>query len=566
MAVSYLQQRRAFREEVKANAVVPGSVARSVAAKLGEVLSVLDLDAAVDGTTDNATAFGSARAAAEAAKVNAPSGAGSDKRGRYVINIPPGTYRVTATESLIRAAYTTKTRGLVIRGAGDNITTLVYDPAVAGTPMFKNSYWQLIHFEGIEFVGTDATADFFESVEVSGNSNCQDYSFDRCSWRGTWRYCMHVRGGNNNSEMKWTRCGVHDAMQAWLYTPASGAADQHLNFWFDKCKFWPTSSSVLCQWAVMNMGGHLKIRDSDLSGWVPNAECYLFELLGTAHAQGVCTAIIDGLRCEIKNTNGRFLKTNWPNNGNILLSGIDLSSQASFHTFDYPMIQHRASNTGGCLLTIRDSHMVGQIEAFNSTNDYLKDPRILVENCVWEQFTRPDEAVLTTANSSHTNRGGYQVVRFRNCRTNVALTSNHHAVWDADINARFAHCANASIRTLSMHRPSGALPASTDSAGICTAILPLNSMVLGVQVIVAAGQSAEGSVVSYRLDGGLSSPSEIITLTSDVNASVGFNETNTLSVPYLCDTADKCYLTLKGHADTSNGISGAFFLVHYISG
>lgn len=87
MAVSYLQSRRAFREIIPADQLGEGSVARSVAGKLAEIPSVLDLGCIGDGSTDDTTALQAVEDAAYARYL---------ATGQQVaLRFPEGTYAVS---------------------------------------------------------------------------------------------------------------------------------------------------------------------------------------------------------------------------------------------------------------------------------------------------------------------------------------------------------------------------------------------------------------------------------------------------------------------------------------
>jgi hypothetical protein len=59
--------------------------------------------------------------------------------------------------------------------------------------------------------------------------------------------------------------------------------------------------------------------------WAPN---FMFNLLGNAHAEGVCSFKIDKLRVEHHNDNAMLLNCQW-NQGNVSINQLDQSSQVS---------------------------------------------------------------------------------------------------------------------------------------------------------------------------------------------------------------------------------------------
>jgi hypothetical protein len=110
--------------------------------------------------------------------------------------------------------------GLKFKGAGSDLTWIVYSPSTPG-PLCYNRFIGNVQFEGITFQGASTASDFYQSSEQGGLSNIQYFNHYDCAWQGSWQNLALVTGGNNNSEWRWDRCQVaSSAITNWLYIPA----------------------------------------------------------------------------------------------------------------------------------------------------------------------------------------------------------------------------------------------------------------------------------------------------------------------------------------------------------
>lgn len=298
-------------------------------------VSPLDFGAKFDGVTDDTAALQAAIAYAESA-ANLPAlgdiNGSPDIGGTVVIQLPPGRCVVTQKEALIRSSFDAKRCGLVFRGAGASLTEILYRPSVLDgltpeTPLAVNDAWLWLRFSGIKFSchSSAAGATFMHTNSIQAQQN---YTFDDCEWNGSWGNAFYLTGSNNNSEFRFNSCQAFGFKRKPFFESVD--SDQFVNHWFDKFCYWSSWQPII----RMTKGGHISFRDSDASDWgsglgvgaAPN-ECYLFELLGTVHARGVCHLHVDGLRVEAKNVNAKLLLTEWPQ-GVIRLAAVDYSSQA----------------------------------------------------------------------------------------------------------------------------------------------------------------------------------------------------------------------------------------------
>jgi hypothetical protein len=158
---------------------------------------------------------------------------------------------------------TVKMSGLKFRGAGQNLTWIVYAPSTPG-PLCYNRFIGNVEFEGITFYGSGTnalTSDFYQSSEQGGLSNIQYFNHYDCSWEGNWQNIVLATGANNNSEWRWDRCTVSSGTVAnWLYIPAAA-----------NC----TISSGNANLAMTNING----------GYAPGQTCTFGTTVGTGAGQ-----------------------------------------------------------------------------------------------------------------------------------------------------------------------------------------------------------------------------------------------------------------------------------------
>jgi len=120
-----------------------------------------------------------------------------------------------------------KAAGIKLYGRGPNKTAVHYTPTTPGTPLITNKRWLNFEMQDISFIGNDATADFFQSLEQGGFTNIQDNLFANIQWIGAWQSLFLFCGGNNNSENAWRDCeasGNGGSVANWLYIPGPQTA------------------------------------------------------------------------------------------------------------------------------------------------------------------------------------------------------------------------------------------------------------------------------------------------------------------------------------------------------
>lgn len=272
----------------------------------------------------------------------------------------------------------------------------------------------------------------------------------------------------------------------------STATDQFLNFWFSKTKWW--SQTGLGQWLVLNTGGSVKIRDSDISGHSPPSVAYVFNLLGNVHASGVMSFEVDGLRVEHSNNNSRLIQSQW-NGGSIQFNNLDESSQAGFRTNTNEYASYQISNASGPIISYKNSQLMGEhlynyaVSSFNFQNAITYDGVTLLENPWPQQSGTPANSFVQFSGSGNT--GGLPVIHFRNCRN---LSSWAVVGWkdncDTDVNWDHATSGETNTKTVSCVGANSDFPIA---GGKVTIRLPLNAVVTRIRYWNPTGSGAGGA-------------------------------------------------------------------------
>jgi hypothetical protein len=189
---------------------------------LGILGTALQPSGDTSGVTDTA-AFISAYNLAVSAPATLPGGGAFG--GFAVIALNGGVFYINQAYAMmpgITKGPTVKMSGLKFRGAGSDLTWIVYTPATPG-PLCYNRLIGNVQFEGITFFGNSTTSDFYQSSEQNGSA-IQYFNHSDCIWKNQWQNIALVTGGNNNSEWRWDRCTVDPSptgpIANWLYLPA----------------------------------------------------------------------------------------------------------------------------------------------------------------------------------------------------------------------------------------------------------------------------------------------------------------------------------------------------------
>lgn len=371
-------------------------------------INVRDYGAVGDGVTDDSAAIQAACEDARLLVANDPSG--GDRVSKKTIYFPAGVYLITQSECILPSTFTLKGRGYRLIGDGTGQTTIWFKPTSGSRILIHNNNAFLSSdVRDITFRSDSNLNTFYKALSEQPAGAVQRWSFERVEWGGAWGKGFELYGNNNNSEYRWEDCGVGGEMGTFLYTPPSISSDQHLNFWFDCMKFWPTvgapSTNCFCE---LNLGGSVVIDKSDFSGLQSGT---LFKLKGSSHAQGVCHFACNNTRFELKSDNVKVLDCEWPQ-GVVSFNKCDFSSQRPTYSQDTEAFGFTDTNVGGASAIFDGCSLIGSFRFITASDDFRYKKHAAFIGCNFQQVDIFDAIKYT----SPTNSGGRRPVEFRNCR------------------------------------------------------------------------------------------------------------------------------------------------------
>lgn len=517
--------------------------------------NVKDFGAKGDGVTDDTAAFTRVRDLIEASVITNPAfDANSNKVGRVVGEVPPGAYKITSAEALMRSTFTTKTVGITWRGtAGPKLCQILYQPSVSGALAKNNDAWQSACFEDLEFNCNDANSDFLDSISSGGP---QDYRFVRCIWSGDWRYCFYLSSGtNSNSEWYIENCRWGGDYDTVLYIP-SGLSDQELNFWFITPVAWLNTGRFISA----AKGGHFKIYGGDFEMLTTyTVDTYFIELLGSSHAAAVTSLEMDGTRFELRDDNSKFLYCEWTH-GLVRLCSLDMSSAYATRTDTVVAVVFVGASAALPEIAWEQCKLIGRHEYQYAANGYLYKRHVRYEDCEFWQHADPDEFIVFTALAGTTNLGSRPQIEFRRCSFKEAASqTDFRAAELADTTYNFFG-TSVGLTTecvLSLKTAIGAFPINATVTGY----VPLNCYITKVRLWSPLGATAEADPVTYTVQTGESTPTVLATLTAGRGAD-GFDVT--VECFFECDSDTKRTINLVGGANVSIADTQAVCLISYV--
>lgn len=383
---------------------------------------VEDFNAVGDGVTDDSQAFKDARDFwKDNIRTNLAPGSNSNKLGTVVILLPPGDYLIKDNEVFMDSAFTTRSISMEWIGTGwQGGCQILYQPTSSGALVHNNDAVLAMRFKNIEFSCNSATNDFCFSTSDGGS---QRYMFDHCSWVGTWRYGLHLKGTDTNDNFTFNDCWWRGTWTAFLFSESN---DQFINYWFNR------GSVVLFtgNFVKMTLGGHVKIDGTAFSVYAPSSTNYLFRLEGSTHNQGTCSFTCKNSRLELNNGNALVLYSEWPF-GTISFEDCDFSSQIGqahddtivpFH-FEVGNVQAASIRFTSCSLIGKHRYRVD-----NSGPDMKKT--VVYEGCEASAF-RDFYDMFDVAMNSGTNVGGLPCLKTTKCRGKQENYSTTFTAWVA---------------------------------------------------------------------------------------------------------------------------------------
>jgi hypothetical protein len=481
------------------------------------------------------------REARSAVRSGAPSGS-ADPLGTYVIELPPGDFRINDIHGLLGVEEPeSKAWGLKFRGAGPGLTTIIFDPPSPGALCF-NDYWLGLRFEGLRFVAAAADCTFMQSYTTH---NAQDYAFVDCEWIG-WKYVFDLQGDNNNSEFRFYGCATSNLQDngAFLYIGPEATSDQFLNYWFFGFKHWSTSAAVI----DAHRGGHFQIFGLDASDWGSSlrSTAHLFNLRGASHAEGVCSFLAEGVRVEAKNDAAALLFTEWPQ-GNVTFQNLDWSSQQKSYSYR-DIIELKYSNVGGATVVFRDSQLAGGVRVRYGENDWRSPKAVVFERCNWAQRLTPSEVVGYDDSDAGSSLAP-PMVEFIGCRNRDDDASGEAGLsaWEARVGWNGQLMVDHPRRSLSVRGRAGLIAAGDNAVKVH---LPVGALVTGLRVMAPAGAtSSQQSGAVWSVTTAEDPPLPVASSTVPGRLDEGFDVTARLDRPFLCGTRAGATLTFTSTAD-----------------
>jgi hypothetical protein len=384
----------------------------------GTCVNVMEYGADNTGATNSDAAVVAAMAIVTASVTGDPFG--GDRVSRKYLYFPAGSYLLT--DGILQSSWGLKGRGLRVIGDGPGLSQISFTTSTGKRLFHNNNAYLWIEVIGILFTSNSRTNDFMYSYSNPPGGAVQRNKFIDCEWAGQWGKGFYLEGGNNNSEWHFLHCGVGGGMDNFLYTPAGTASDQFLNFWFDHMKFWPSDAGSPNNWIEMNLGGHIHITNSDVSGYQSGT---LFKLKGTSHAYGVCFFSATNVRYEMKTINTKVLESEWPQ-GSISFNGNDWSSQRGISGIDaVNMFDFNDVNFAGAKVAFRQCSMIGLVRFAHNSDDFRHFKITTFDNCDFQQ----EEPHLAFVFTSSTNDGGHRSVLIRESRGSVSGSLSSVVAW-----------------------------------------------------------------------------------------------------------------------------------------
>lgn len=504
-----------------------------------------------NGTTNDSAAFVAMYAAVIARVVNNQNAGvigDTNRRGRVIIDIPPGNYRISSPEALIPSTYTTRTLGLTIRGEAAGVTQITYDNATAGKYLvYNNDAWLFLRMENIEFTSTNVNNNFMLSYSTGG---AQNYRFSDCMWNGLWNRIFDLQGNNNNSEFAWYTCNFNGTVKTVLFTDENGS-DQFLNYNFYACNYEVSEGSFI----DMQTGGNIALYGGSFIHYGENAGTF-FKLYGESHAYGVQRFLCVGVRFEHRNTNSILIDTEWPF-GSIQFINCDNSGSIHFVP-SYVNAIFYADNASGAAVKFDGCVLMGQHQYWYG-NDAWKHPNIATyDNC--ELMQESTAETFVNYRTSGGNDGAKPVVRFRACRF-VGGTELDGLV-DKSVGALASNRGELSLRYVSIKTAQGRLPSAN---GTETFILPPGAIIVGAYLYWRNGASTSGSTTwNFTLRTSETTPTVIVTAASTGTTLLrdGFNVENERF--FVCDTLQKRTLVLAANTGVDQNTPDAHCIVKFL--
>lgn len=529
----------------------------SVYVPTGRDINVKAHGAVGNGSTDDSTAFADAYAAAVAAnQANSGVSGEANLRGRVVIYLPPGRYKLTADNAMMAALSGSRIYGITYQGAGPGLTEILWQPASSGKQLFRNNdVWLGVNIKGITFLSNTSGSRWFYSTSSGG---AQNYLIEDCGWGGAWEYGIGLDGTNNNSEFTFRRPWIDGTYSsAFLFigmTAATSAQDQFVNYGFYDPSVFLDSGGTFIR---ADYGGAIRLFGGN---YILDGTSLLYDLRTNTHGRAAESFIQVGGRIELRSSTSKVMDCKW-GRGQVTFDTIDEESQVDVVSQTVTTHSYKPGNNDGPGVVYRNSKLSGRHEYGYSSNNFQRERRVLYDNC--ETHDEPHLFIVNTDEGSG-NVGGKVKAEFRRHRTRLY---EEFRVYDQITNWQTATLAEPQRRSATFRTAFGGLPSnSSPTVGAVDVWLPMGAVVTAVRFYKPAGGAATNTNWTYDVKTSEGSPTTLGQAAGggSVQWTTGFNEVDTVN-NFVCDSDAKRHLVLSTTNVTGDAGSTSFVLVEYIA-
>lgn len=408
---------------------------------------------------------------------------------------PKQYYRITTARAMMDDIAGTDTKRIGIAYRGESVGTQIHFELNADDYLLYNNNEHLkIVFENLSFTCDSILAKFMYST---ANGGAQDVTYTNVHWNGLWQKLFVLRGTNNNSEWKWFGGGVAAEIADVMLDIAD--SDQFLNYWWYGHKLWLYDGQCIRATA----GGHFKFFGCDWSGLsydgTYNASANggpLFELLGNAHARGVCDFQIHGGRFEHKlstlNTHlSWFMYCAW-NQGNIYVNADFTSNLYTDLTRTHAIFD--CGNTFGPIVTWDRCVLMGKHIYRSASNGWGYAKTANYRDTSFYGVSDVNDCITL---DTPTNKGGVWLINVEDtCRVLTQSLSNENIITATQIGAITARSNNVRTHQFTFRDANGKGIRITTST--ITAYLPRNAIITNVRFF-SSGVLTSGTAVNFQV-------------------------------------------------------------------
>jgi hypothetical protein len=480
---------------------------------------------------------------------------------RYVLYIPAGRYLIRQPEALLPGSIGLPVKaGLIVQGAGNPTTEIIYHPTVPDTYLLNNNNaFQWLTFRDIRFTSVGKYTGSLRNGFMRSYSlgQAQNYYFERVNWGGGWKEVLRLVGNNTNSEMTWMHCGFQDQFENAIhipYTPGdpvNSGNDQMVNYNFFATQFEVSRGNYL----NLQKGGSVNIWGGSLmyvgNGTGTDTNGTFFILGNETHNLGACRFHLEGVRMELIHPTAKLIQCDW-NMGTIEFINLDQSVQSYMPNINVVNAVFNLRNNAGPVISWINCSLQGKHQYVFGGNAFARTSRIRYEGC---EIMNNDEAkdfveIVQTGG----NRGGTPVITFSNCRSNNGgLGGNWNRVFDCSLGWHQSARGETEKRVVKLTNADNALGTRTAPADV---YLPLNCLITKIIFNVPRGATTS-TTPGWQF---FVQTSEATPTTLATAAPIGNLPSNGINVAvdvnFLCDTDAKRHIVATSNAAVNAAVRG----------